>query len=35
VKSCDFANNLLTLDDNTVVEIARRRKEGLLQLLKH
>ena len=34
VKSCDFNNSLLTLDDDTVVEIARRRKEALVQLLK-
>jgi two-component system LytT family response regulator len=35
VKSCDFTNNILTLDDDTTVEIARRRKEALLQSLKH
>jgi two-component system LytT family response regulator len=34
IKSCDFANNTITLDDNSTVEIARRRKESLLQLLK-
>jgi two-component system LytT family response regulator len=35
IKSCDFTNNTITLDDNSTVEIARRRKESLLQLLKH
>jgi len=34
VKNTDFANNNLVMEDNSIIEIARRRKEYLIAALK-